>query len=292
LLHGESDQVPGLVVDKYGAHFVVRAYASGIGRRLEQTVEALRALFPVESVSAASDFRLREEEGLEIPDQILFGSVPATQTIHEGGVAFSVDLQAGQKTGFYFDQRITRRQVRELSPGRSVLDVFCYTGGFALNAALGGAREAIAIDSSEPACAAVKINAELNGVGERVVPMHGDGFTLLRRLNAEGRKFDLIVLDPPPFVKRLRELRDGLKAYRDINYQAMKLLAPGGALVSCSCSHHVTWGDLIEVLGQAAQGCGREFQVMERIGAGPDHPVLLNMPETEYLRCYRLDTVS
>ena len=132
-------------------------------------------------------------------------------------------------------------------------------------------------------------HAGMNEVGERVKTIRGNAFQLLRNFNDTGRRFDMIVLDPPPFVKRPQEKAQGVKGYRDINYQAMKMLNPGGILVSCSCSHHMSWQDLLDVLDQASQGCGREFRIIERIGAGPDHPVILGMPETEYLRCYLLE---
>jgi 23S rRNA (cytosine1962-C5)-methyltransferase len=291
LVYGESDMLPGLVIDKYGDHLALQVYAAGMEQRLDRIVAALRELFPVASVYARNSFRLREHEGLPQYEKPLAGAPPDSALIREQGVRFNVDVTHGQKTGFYFDQRITRRRVRALSAGRSVLDLFCYSGGFAVNAALGGATSVLAVDSSEPAIALGRRNAELNGVGERVQFNVADVSRSLRTLNSEKRKYDLIVLDPPPLAQRAKDKPKGLRAYRDLNYQAMKLLSPEGILVTCSCSHHVSWQDLLGAALQAAQGCGREFRVLERIGAGPDHPVLLSMPETEYLRCYVLQAV-
>ena len=289
LLYGESDMVPGLVIDKYGDNFVIQVFSAGMERRLDLALAALQRLFPVQSVYAKNDFRLRTVEGLPEYEKVLLGTVPETVVINENGAKYLIGVMGGQKTGFYFDQRVTRSRVRALSQGRSVLDVFCYTGGFAINAALGGAREVLALDGSEAALTLLARNAEANQVGERVKTIRGNAFQLLRDFNQEGRSYDLIVLDPPPFVKRPQEKTQGFKGYRDINYQAMKLLSPNGVLVSCSCSHHMSWQDLLDVLDQASQGCGRSFHILERIGAGPDHPVALAMPETEYLRCCVLE---
>lgn len=291
LLFGESDMLPGLVIDKYGDHFVLQVFSAGMERRLEDALSALRQLFRVESVYAKNDFRLREVERLPRYERLLYGCVPENIVIRESGVHYRLNLSTGQKTGFYFDQRITRLRVRALSRNRRVLDVFCYTGGFALNAALGGATDILAIDGSEMALAQLEENARLNGVANRVKAIRGNAFQVLRDLNANRERFDLIILDPPPFIKRPTEKAQGFKGYRDINYQAMKLLNPGGLLVSCSCSHHLSWEELLNVLDQSAQGCGRAFRILERIGAGPDHPVLLAMPETEYLRCFLLELV-
>jgi len=168
LVYGESDMLPGLVIDKYGDHLALQVYAAGMEQRLDRIVAALRELFPVASVYARNSFRLREHEGLPQYEKPLAGAPPDSALIREQGVRFNVDVTHGQKTGFYFDQRITRRRVRALSAGRSVLDLFCYSGGFAVNAALGGATSVLAVDSSEPAIALGRRNAELNGVGERV----------------------------------------------------------------------------------------------------------------------------
>ncbi len=218
----------------------------------------------------------------------LYRSFRPDLTISESGVRFRVDIAAGQKTGYYFDHRLTRRKVRELAPGKSVLDVFCYTGSFAVNAALGGARRVLAVDASEAACRLARANAELNGVSDRCEFVTADAFRTLAELVRNKTRFDLVCLDPPAFIKLRREKSSGLRGYRKVNALAMRLLSEGGILVTSSCSHHLFWQDMLDMLVGAAQDAGREFTIVERLTQGPDHPVLLSMPESEYLRCFVL----
>ena len=291
LVFGESDGLPGLTVDKYGNHFAVQAYAAGMERRLDLITAALREVFPVESVFAKNDIGLRAYEDLERYERLLFGSLPENVTLSEGGALFQADIRSGQKTGFYFDQRLNRARVRGLSAGRTVLDVFCYTGGFTVNAALGGAECVLAIDSSANACELVRVNSRLNQVEQRVEVVCADAFEALRKLNQESRRFDIVVVDPPPFARGQRDRLRAMRGYRDINLQAMKLLNPGGFLLTCTCSQHISWSDLTEFLIEASQACGRSFRVRDRLGQGPDHPLLLHMPESEYLRSYLLQLI-
>ncbi len=288
LVYGESDQVPGLVVDKYDDHFVVQTYCLALDLRLEMVVNALRELFDVACVFEKNDFRLREPESLPRREGVLHGSPRPDVIISESGVRFRVDIAAGQKTGYYFDHRMTRRKVREMASGKSVLDVFSYTGSFAINAALGGAARVLAIDGSEPACHTARLNAELNGVGDRCEFAVADAFRALAQMVREGTRFDVVCLDPPAFIKRRHERDAGLRGYRNINALGMKLLAEGGVLVTSSCSHYLFWQDLLDVLVGAAQDAGRSFTITDRSTQGPDHPVLLSMPESEYLRCFVL----
>jgi 23S rRNA (cytosine1962-C5)-methyltransferase len=291
LVFGESDGLPGLTIDKYGNHFVLQVYVAGMERRLEQVAAALRGLFAVESIYLKNDISLRELEGLERYERLLSGTLPNRVTLSENGAVFVTDIKAGQKTGFYFDQRVNRARIRNLSAGKSVLDVFSYSGGFAANAALGGAASVLAIDSSSPACELVKENAEANRVGERVRTRCCDAFDILRELRTDGQRFDLVVVDPPSFAKGRRDKARAMKGYRDINLQAMRLLNPGGLLLTCTCSHHISWSDLAQVLTEASQACNRGFRVADRVGQGPDHPQLLHMPESEYLRSYLLQLI-
>jgi 23S rRNA (cytosine1962-C5)-methyltransferase len=288
LLYGESDGVPGLVIDKYGSHYVVQAYAAGVDRRLTETVEALASLFEVASVFEKDDFRLREPEGLERRERLLFGRPEGRVVIGENGARFYVDIGGGQKSGYYFDHRLTRRRVRTLARDRSVLDVFCYTGSFTVNAALGGATRVLSVDVASGACEVGKANAQLNGVADRCEFVAADAFEYLAALLRRGERFELINLDPPAFIKAQKEKSGGLKGYRAINSLAMRLLAPGGVLVSSSCSHYLFWQDLLDVLVTAAQDAGRSFTILDRTTQGPDHPVLLAMPESEYLRGFIL----
>ncbi|MEO0083940.1 MAG: class I SAM-dependent rRNA methyltransferase [candidate division WOR-3 bacterium] len=287
LVYGESDGIPGLVLDKYQNHFALQTYAAGMDKRQDLVISALAELFPVECVIEKNEFRLRELEQLPKREGIIYGT-PKPVIISENGIKYQVNIQEGQKTGFYYDQRLTRAKVRALAKDKDVLDVFCYTGGFSLNAALGGAKSVLGIDASASAIQLAEENAKLNKLNKLCKFMVADAFTALRTFVRERKKFDLIILDPPPFFKSLKEKPQGLKGYKDINLQAMKLLTEGGILVSSTCSHYLFWQDLLDVLCQAAQDVNRSFKIIDRTTQGPDHPVLLNMPESEYLRCYFL----
>jgi len=288
LMFSESDRVPGLVVDKYGSHFVVQTYSLGLDMRHDLVVAALREVFDVASVIEKNDFRLRDPEGLPRRTGVLFGTPEPRIVISESGVRFYVDVAGGQKTGYYFDHRLTRRKVRGLSSGRSVLDVFSYTGSFAINAALGGASSVLAVDASAAAATIATDNSVLNGVADKCQFATDNAFTALAELDVQGRKFDLINLDPPAFIKAQKDKNAGMKGYRQINAMAMKLLTDGGVLVSSSCSHYLFWQDMLDMLVAASQDAGRSFTILDRTTQGPDHPVLLSMPESEYLRGFIL----
>ncbi len=288
LVYGESDGIPGLVVDKYGNHFVVQIYAAAMELRKELIVRALLETFPCESVYEKNDFRLRETEGLERREGLLYGRVPERVAISENGARFYVDLAQGQKTGYYYDQRVTRRRVRELAKGKRFLDVFCYTGGFAVNAALGGAREVVGVDGSAAAVQLATANAKLNNVGDVCRFEVAEAFEYLGALSRGEPRYEVICLDPPSFIKSRKEKEAGVRGFRVINALAMKALPAGGVLVTCSCSHYLFWQDMLDMLVAAAQDAGRSFVILERLTQGPDHPVLLAMPESEYLRCFIL----
>lgn len=288
LAYGESDRLPGLVVDKYADHFVVQTYAAGMEKRKDLVVKALVESFDVGSVYEKNDFRLRDAEGLERREGVLYGEPAERVIISENGARFYVDFTHGQKTGYYYDQRITRRKVRELARDRRVLDVFSYTGGFAINAALGGAREVVAVDGSVPASNIAAANGELNAVADRCRFIVEEAFGYMKQLARDREQFDLVCLDPPSFIKSQREKEGGMRGFRTINALAMRILPRDGILVTCSCSHYLFWQDMIDMLVLAAQDAGRSFVVLDRVTQGPDHPVLLAMPESEYLRCFIL----
>ncbi len=285
LVFGESDYLPGLVIDKYRDHFAVQVYSAGFDSRLDMVVNALRRLLPVRAVFEKDDIKLREPEGLVRRERLLYGEPAPELLISENGVRFYVDIARGQKTGYFFDHRLTRRKVRKLAKNRRMLDVFCYTGSFAINAALGGAKEVIAVDISREACEWAKRNAELNGLEERCRFVCADAFEFLSGLAKKGERFDLINLDPPAFIKSQRQKESGIKGYRRINRLALQLLNRGGILVSSSCSHYLFWQDLLDVVSDAAQELNRQFVILDRSTQGPDHPILPQMPESEYLRC-------
>ncbi|MEO0114823.1 MAG: class I SAM-dependent rRNA methyltransferase [candidate division WOR-3 bacterium] len=288
LIFGESDFLPGIVIDKYGDHFTLQTFTLATEQRKELICQALSSLFPVKSIFEKNDFRLRDIEQLPRQEGLLYGAIEDKIVINENQAKFYVDIKGGQKTGYFFDHRLTRAKVRTLSQGRNVLDVFCYTGGFSINSALGGAKTVTGIDGSVAAIELAKENAKLNQV-EKICQFEvGDAFRLLRQYVKEEKRFDLIVLDPPPFIKSLKEKKSGLKGYKEINLQAMKLLNPGGILVTSSCSHYLFWQDLLDILIAAAQDAQRSFKIIDRTTQGPDHPIILSMPETEYLRCFFL----
>lgn len=289
LVFGESDSLPGIVIDKYNDHFTLQTFTFGAELRKELIVQALCELFPVKSIYAKNDFRLRDLENLPRYEKLLYGQLTEKVMIKENNVQFYVDIKSGQKTGYFFDHRLTRAKVRTLSQDKNVLDVFCYTGGFSINAALGGAKSVIGIDGSVPAISLAYENAKLNGVEKICEFAVGDAFDILRNYVKQKRKFDLIVLDPPPFIKSSKEKKQGIVGYKEINLLAMKLLSYEGILVTSSCSHYLFWQDLLDILTQAAQDAQLSFRIIDRTTQGPDHPILLSMPETEYLRCYCLE---
>ena len=289
LAYGESDSLPGIVIDKYGNHFTLQTFTLGADLRKELLVKSLRELFPVQSIFEKNDFRLRDIESLPRQESLLYGKIDEKIMIHENQAKFYVDIKAGQKTGYFFDHRLTRAKVRTMCQNRKVLDIFCYTGSFTVNAALGDAKEVLGIDGAPAAIDLAKENVNLNQVQASCKFQVGDAFELLSDYVKTGTKFDLIIVDPPPFIKSAKEKEPGMRGYRVINRYAMKLLNDGGILVSSSCSHYLFWEDLLQILTRAAQDAGRSFRIINRIGQGPDHPILLNMPETEYLRCFFLE---
>ncbi len=284
LIFGEADGLPGLVIDKYGDHFAVQVYSAGFDSRLSLVVNALTKLFPVVSIFEKDDFKLREPEGLERRERLLYGALPSELIISENGVKFYVDIAKGQKTGYFFDHRLTRQKVKKLSKDRRVLDLFSYTGSFAINSVLGGAKQVIAVDSSESACEMAKRNAQLTQVEDRCEFIVADAFEFLKKLIRTGEKFDLVNLDPPGFIKAQKDKEKGIAKYLKINSLAMRVLSRGGILVSSSCSHYLFWQDLMDILLISAQETGRSFVVLDRSTQGPDHPIHPQMPETEYLR--------
>lgn len=291
LVFGESDSLPGVVIDKYGDNFTLQTFTLSTELRKELICQALKQLFPVKSIYEKNDFRLRDIESLPRQEGLLYGTIQDKVIFQENNVKFYVDIKTGQKTGYFFDHRTTRAKVRVLSHNKNVLDVFCYTGGFSVNAALGKAKSVIGIDTSSSVIDLANENAKLNKVQDICQFEKGDAFEILPDYVKEARNFDLIIVDPPPFIKSIKEKERGLKGYKQINRQAMQLLNTGAILVSSSCSYYVSWQDLLGVLRKAAQDTQRNFRIIDRTTQGPDHPIILNMPETEYLRCYFLEII-
>lgn len=281
LVHGEGDGLPSLVVDRYHDYLVVQLLSAGLVAWQEQIVASLRELTDCYGILARHDVSARAREGLTQGAELLFGEVPHTVVVHEHGVKFIAAPWDGQKTGAFLDQRDNRVLVGTHTRGRA-LDCFAYHGSFALHMAH-NASEVVAVDSSKPALARAQENAALNGYGN--VRTHaGDAFDVMRDWYKAGERFDTIVVDPPAFAKTRAALPGALRGYKDINLQAMKLLSPGGILLSASCSHHLSKALFLEMLQDAAADSGRRFVLRHVTGQGLDHPEILNIPETGYLK--------
>ncbi len=285
LIHAESDGLPGLIVDRYAGTLVVQFLSAGAETWRDAVLACLIELTGLADVYERSDADVRTLEGLPARAGPLHGMPPGKVVVAENGLQFQVDLASGHKTGFYLDQRVNRLRLRSLAAGREVLDCFCYTGGFTVNALAGGAASVIAVDSSADALALARENVALNGLpAERVEFQEGDVFSVLRSLRDAGRSFDLIVLDPPKFAPTASQAEKAARAYKDINLLAFKLLRPGGLLVTFSCSGGVDAALFQKIVASAALDAGVEAQIVEHLAQGPDHPVSLHFPEGAYLK--------
>jgi 23S rRNA (cytosine1962-C5)-methyltransferase len=291
LVYGESDQLPGLVVDRYGDVLAVQVLTLGIETRAELVREALQQVLRPSGVMRMADSPLRALEGLPLERGVWWGEVPERLLVDMDGFSVEVDLRAGQKTGLFLDQRENRRRAGVRAAGQRVLDLFCYQGEWALHAARGGADSVLAADSSAPALAAAGRNAERNGLAGRITFRQGDCFDIVRELERGGERFGLVILDPPALIKSRGQLAGGARAYREINRAAMGLLAEGGTLVTSSCSHHLEDPLFRQVLIEAARAARRPFRVLDWAAEAPDHPQLLAVPETHYLKCATLQAL-
>lgn len=290
LLFGESDGLPGVVVDAFGDRAVLACYSAGMAPFVPDVADALvSAGFRVVYERSAGE--TRQKEGLPDSQGFLRGEAPFPWEFREGKAKFTLDPSQGQKTGFYLDFRSARSTLFRLSAGRDILDAFCYRGATSVQAALGGAGRVVGLDSSEAALEAARENARLNGVEGRCEFRKADCFKALKALKEEGASFGGVVLDPPPLAKSVHDLPNGETAFRRLAGQALDLLVPGGVLVAASCSHHFTWKALEGAVGEACRESGRRFVLSERLSQPEDHPVLLGVPETEYLRTLILKEV-
>ena len=286
LVHGESDGLPGLVVDRYADVLVVQFLAAGVERWREPILDALVELSGCSAVYERSDAETRKLEGLEARVGFARGDRAAKRCpIIEYGLNFRVDVEQGQKTGFFLDQRENRQRVRALAAGREVLDGFSYTGGFAINALAGGAKRVLALESSAEALGVARENLAANPLdASKVEFVQADVFAQLRKLRDQGASFDLVVLDPPKFAPTAAQAKNAARAYKDINLLAFKLLRPGGLLASFSCSGGVDAALFQSIVAGAALDAGAEAKIVERFGAAADHPVALEFPEGEDLK--------
>jgi len=285
LVHGEGDGLPSLVVDRYGDYLVVQTLSQGTDRRKNEIAEALVADLAPKGILARNDPKVRGLEGLAQEVTLLHGSVPETVEVKEGDVRFTVDPWKGQKTGLFLDQRENHHMARAYARGR-VLDGFSYDGGFALQVAA-QSSSVLAVDLSAEALARVRGNASRNGL-LNVETRDANVFDVLRELSDTGERFDTVILDPPAFAKSKGAVPRAVRGYKEINLRALKLLPPGGCLITCSCSYHVHEADLEQILAEAASDAGATVTVVEKRRQARDHPVVLGVPETYYLKCFVL----
>lgn len=284
LLFGESDGVPGLTVDRFGEVLVCQATTAGIEHLREEVDAALHKVLAPSSIVWKNDSSMRRLEGLASEVLASHGPLPERVRIEESGACFEAAVAGGQKTGWFYDQRDNRERVLPWLAGARVLDLFSYVGAWGVRAALAGAEHVTCVDASADACALVERNAAQNGVGDRVQAAHVDAFDFLRNARAERRHWDVVILDPPAFVKRRKDFREGARAYRRINEAAMQVLCRDGLLVTASCSYHMPRTALLEAVQAAARHLDRQVQVLASLHQSADHPLHAAIPETEYLK--------
>lgn len=289
LVHGEADLLPSLVVDRYGNYLVLQALSQGMDRLLPSITKFLVELLAPAGILARNDPKVRTLEGLEQTVDVLYGTIPDAVVVHEGPVEYEVDLHRGQKTGLFLDQRENREAAARYARGR-LLDCFSYNGGFALRLAR-QCPHAEAIDISADAVARIRANAARNGL-PHLEAREANVFDELRRLERAGDRYDTIVLDPPAFAKNKASVPNALAGYKEINLRAMRLLAPGGYLVTCSCSYNVNEEMFEEMLHEASVDSHTPVTIVEKRMQGRDHPVLIGVPETYYLKCFILRRVE
>jgi 23S rRNA (cytosine1962-C5)-methyltransferase len=283
LVYGESDGLPGLVVDRYGEVCVVQMATAGMDRLKLAIVEGLKQALAPAGILLRNDVGMREAEGL--PSYVEeIGDVPDAVMIEEAGVRFEIPVKTGQKTGWFYDQAHNRDALARYVKGRAVLDVFSYLGGWSLRALNAGASSALAVDSSASALEGAAKNAALNGM--KLDTLQGKAIDVLRELRTQQKKFDVVVVDPPALIKRKKDLETGSAHYGALNKTAIELLAPEGILISCSCSHHLDAESLQRILLRESRTAGRRLQILEQGAQGPDHPVHPAIPETRYLKAF------
>jgi 23S rRNA (cytosine1962-C5)-methyltransferase len=284
LVYGESDGLPGLVLDRFGDVIVGQIATAGMEALRPAIEAAVKKVIAPTALVWKNDAGVREMEGLPDYVETVFGSAPESVVVEEGGVNFQVPLGSGQKTGWFFDQAANRSALRKYVGGARVLDVFSYLGAWGLGALKAGATEATCVDSSAAALELLQASAAANGLKPNVIK--GDAFDALEKLHAEGRRFDVVIVDPPAFIKRKKDVPKGEAAYKRLNQLAMQLLDRDGILVSCSCSYHLEPDHLLTAIQRGARHLGRFAQVVEVGGQAPDHPIHPAIPETRYLKAF------
>jgi 23S rRNA (cytosine1962-C5)-methyltransferase len=291
LIHAEADLLPGAIVDRYGDDLVVQLNTAGMARLEAPLLQALQSVLAPRAILLRNDSSARELEGLAPEVRVAHGTIEGPVVIEENGASFPIDLMGGQKTGWFFDQRDNRAAVARLAHGADLLDLFTYGGGFAIEAAVAGARRVTLVDRSKPALARALEAAALNHVADRCHSMHGDALEIAERLGSEGQRFDIVVADPPAFVKSRKDLAIGLRAYRKLARDAASLVRPGGFLFVASCSHNVEPASFLQEVASGLAAARRSGRLIRQAGAAPDHPVHPFLPESAYLKAllFQLD---
>ncbi len=286
LVYGESDGLPGLVIDRFGPALSVQITTAGIEFRKDSLIAALVELFSPTAIVLKNDNSQRQLEGLGLESCVVHGELPEQLTIEENGAKFKVDILGGQKTGWFYDHRMSRALLATMAKNQRVLDLFSYTGAWGIPAALGGANEVVCVDASEGALALAMENAKLNGVENKMQFVRSDVFDYLKQARQDGQLYDIIVLDPPALIKRKKYFKQGYEAYRRLNQLALQVLAKNGILISASCSYHLSVENLHEILRSSGRHIDRHLTFFACGGQGGDHPIDPAIPETAYLKTF------
>jgi 23S rRNA (cytosine1962-C5)-methyltransferase len=284
LIYGDSDLLPGLVVDRFHDNVVVQISTSGMEACKDAVVEALIQVLKPSNILLKNDGKMRKAEGLESYVEDAWGEMPELVPMTENGVKFLAPVRNGQKTGWFYDHRLNRARVQSFAKGKRVLDICSYIGGWGVQAAAAGAEEVVCVDTSASALELVKKNAELNDCGDIVHTVKGDAFEIMTKMAEEKQRFDMVILDPPAFIAKRKDMKMGLKAYERLNALGMRLLGRDGLLVSGSCSMHLETESLVEILRSQGRNLERHVQIIEEGSQGADHPVHPAIPETKYLK--------
>lgn len=291
VVFGESDGLPGLTVDKFGDYLSVQILSLGMDRIKDTLISALVEIFSPKGIFERDDVPVREKEGLPQTTGVLYGEIPALTEITEHAARMLVDIPGGQKTGHFLDQQENRGRIRPYCPGRTVLDLCSHTGGFSIHAALYGAASVEAVDVSEAALEMLRRNAALNGVEAKITTVAANVFDLMKAYDEAGRQFDTVICDPPAFAKSKKALEAAYRGYKELNLRCMRITAPGGFLITCSCSQFMTPELFLQMLREAAGDSGRTVRLIETLMQSRDHPAALNAEHSLYLKGYILQIV-
>ncbi|WP_041274593.1 class I SAM-dependent rRNA methyltransferase [Desulforamulus reducens] len=285
VIFGEADFLPALIVDKFGDYLSVQTLALGIDVHKETIFKLLQEIVQPKGMYERNDVSVRKLEGLPLITGFIGEPFDPKVVIKENGIQFVVDLEGGQKTGYFLDQRENRMALQGLVKGSRVLDCFCHTGTFSMYATKYGAKEVLGLDIAAPALEVARVNAQLNGYGDRCTFKECNSFDELRAMERAEEKFDVVILDPPAFTKSRKAIEGAIRGYKEINLRGMKLLPPGGYLITCSCSYHMHEDMFLDVILDAARDAGRQLRLVELRRQAKDHPMLLGYPESHYLKC-------